>query len=132
MLAHNAEDYRQAESRADARWLRGEKWVEDACLNGRRNSRPIVADFEEHPFLGDAGGLDANRAAAALFLDGVPRVSYKVHEHLLELPGIAPHERKHRIEVELNVNVFRGGIEVQKFEGARDDLIECDTPALRA
>jgi hypothetical protein len=97
VFAHDAEDNGKTKAGADTRRLGREKRVENARLNCSRNSRAIIADLEKHAFFGDAPGLHANRATFAVFLDGLPRVADKVHEHLLELPGVALHEWEHRV-----------------------------------
>ena len=104
--------------------LGSEKGVKNARLNGLRNSRAVVGDFQKHTLFGNALGLHANRAALALLLDGMPRVSNEVHEHLLELAGITLHEREHGVEIELHADLVVRAAEALQFEGAGDDLIE--------
>src|SRR5258707_1927862 len=82
VLGHDAEDDGQPQASADAGRLRGKKWVEDARLNGLRNSRAVVADFQEHPLFGDAMGPHADSSALALLFDGLARIPDQVHEHL--------------------------------------------------
>src|SRR4029077_4930715 len=130
VFAHDAEDDRQTQAGADARRLGGKEWIEDARLDGLRNSGAIVADLQEHTLIGDASGLDADRAAFALLLDGLPGISNEVHEHLLELPSVALHEGKHGVEIELHVDVVGGEAEALEFEGAGDDLIGRHAAAL--
>jgi hypothetical protein len=132
VFADNAENDGQAQAGANTRGLSGEKWVKDAGLKGRRNSRSIVADFEEHASFSDAPGFDADRAAFTLPFDSVARICDEVHQHLLELASVALHKREHRVEIELQVNVFGFGIKALKFESAGDDLVESDATPLRA
>src|SRR6266852_8398932 len=124
MLAHDAENDCQPQTGADARRLGRKKWIEDTRLDGLRNSGTVVADFQEHALFGDAPGLHADRAAFALLLDGVPGIPDKVHEHLLELSGIALHEGEHGLEIELHADLVGWQAVALQFEGAGNDLIE--------
>src|ERR1700730_540434 len=126
MLAHNTEDNRQPQAGADAPWLGGEEWIENARLDGLRNSRAVVTDFQEHAPFGDALGLHADGAALALLLNGMPSVANEVHEHLLKLAGITLHERQDGVEIELQTDLIGRAAEALQFESAGDDLIERD------
>ena len=131
VLAHDAENDCQPQTGADARRLGRKKWIEDTRLDGLRNSGTVVADFQEHALFGDAPGLHADRAAFTLLLDGLPGIPDQVHEHLLELPGVALHERQHWLEIKLHVDIVGCEAEPLQFESAGDDLIERDVAALR-
>src|SRR6266404_9912975 len=124
VLAHDTQHNRQPQAGADAGGLGGKEWIEDTGLNGLWNSWAVVGDFQKHTLFGDALGLHADRAALALLLDGMPRVSNEVHEHLLELAGITLHEREHGVEIELHADLIVRAAEALQLEGAGDDLIE--------
>jgi hypothetical protein len=131
VIAHDAENDSQAQTGANPRRLGCEKWVKDTSLNGLRDTRAIIADFQQHAFFGNAFGLNAYGAPFALFVDGVPGIRYQVHEHLLKLPGVALDEREHRVKIKLHTNVFGCSVEALKFKGAGNNLIEGDSAALR-
>src|SRR5258705_9029326 len=87
MFAHDAQNYGQTKTGADAGRLGSEKGIKDARLNGLGNPRTVVADFQQHALFCDAPGLHADNAASALRFDGMPRIANQVHQDLLKLPG---------------------------------------------
>src|SRR5258707_591051 len=130
MFAHDAKNDGQTKTGADAGRLGGEKRIKDARLNGLRNTRTVVADFQQYALFGDAPGLHTDNAASALRFDGMPRIANQVHQDLLELPGIAVDEREHRIEIEFHPNILGCGVEALKFESASDNLIKRNATSL--
>src|ERR1700676_1934031 len=131
VLTHDAEDDGKAKASADAGGLGSEEWVEYARLNALRNSGTIIADFQEHALFRDALGLYTDGAACSLLLDGLTGVADKIHEHLLELPGVAVNEREHGLEINLHSNIVGGGIKALQLQGSGDHLVEGDAATLR-
>jgi hypothetical protein len=72
MLAHHTENDGEAQTCSHTRRFRGEKGIEDTRLNRFRNARPVVFDFQEYAPVIDSSRAQANHAAAALLLQGVP------------------------------------------------------------
>ena len=73
----------------------------------------------------------ANRTAAALLLDGLARVAQQIHEHLLELRGVAHDHGQRGIQVQFEAGFLRSHAEALQFHGAHDHLVEGHAAALR-
>src|SRR5712671_3982686 len=130
MFAHDAKNDGQTKTGADAGRLGSEKGIKDARLNGLGNTRTVVADFQQYALFCDAPGLYTNDATFTLRFDRMARIADQVHQHLLELPGIAVDEREHGIEIEFHANILGCGVEALKFESASDNLIKRNATSL--
>src|SRR5436305_3744183 len=130
VLTHYAVDDGEAEPGAYAHGFGGEKWIEDAREQGLRNSRAVVLHLQQHPAIAHPFGAHHNISAGALAFEGLPRVADQIHEHLLELSGVAFDKRQKRIEVQLDTHLFGGQAKTLQFHGARNNLVERDAATL--
>src|SRR5437868_2214024 len=130
VLTHYAQHDGEAEPGTDAHGFGGEKWIEDAREQRLRNSRAVVLHLQQHPAIAHPFGAHHNISAGALAFEGLPRIADQIHEHLLELSGIALDKRQERIEVQLDTNLFGGQAKTLQFHSPRHNLVERDAAAL--
>src|SRR5947208_1028985 len=128
MLAHDAENNGETQTRSHAHRFGGEKGIEDARLDGLGDARPAVLDFQKYAAVVDSSRAQANHAVLALLLKGVPGIAQQIDQHLLELPRIGLDEGERGVEVEFETDFLRGQSKMLKFCGAHDHLIQGNQP----
>ena len=131
VFTHHTEHDGESKTCADARGLGGEERIEDTRKNRLRNARSAVDDLENHPVVSIPRRPQPDGSRFSRLHDGLPRISDQIHQHLLQLAGVAGDERKRGIEVQLNANSFRSRSEALQIHGALHHLIESDSLAFR-
>src|SRR5580765_1269649 len=105
MALDDAAGQRQSESGALTVGLGREERVEDPRSNLARNSRAAVGDIDPHSLVLRVVTRPESQAAwRGRVLHRLPRIRDQVHDDLLELMRIGPHQGQILLEVELDLD----------------------------
>lgn len=131
-LAHHAEHDGKSEAGTYSCGLGRKEGIENSSENRLRNARAVVDDLEKDTVVRVPRRPQADGSRFSFLHDGLARVSDQIHQHLLQLAGVARDERKRRVEVQFEAYFFGGRTEALQFHSAQDHLIERNSFALRA
>jgi len=124
MFAHDAQYGGQSQPGPNAHGFGGEKGIEDPRKNGLRYSWPVIGDFQQQPPLADSFCSQPDGSALTAVFDGLPRIAHQIHQHLLQVAGIALDEGKSRVQINLHADFFRGKTEALEIHRSLRDLIQ--------
>ena len=130
VFTHHTEHDGKSKTRAYAGGFGGKEGIEDTRENRLGNARTIVDDLQDDPAVAAPRRAQPDSSCLSFQHDGLAGVPDQIHQHLLQLARVAGDEWKSGIEVQLDVNSFRGRSEALQIHGALHHLIEGHALAL--